>query len=87
MPGLSQETKDLQRERNFAQKMATLTSHPDDWRHFRSLRNRETASLRKDKVKWEEQKFCSIENSSADILQSLKGGLVGILGAPYTVVS
>ena len=51
VPGLSQETKDLQRERNFAQKMATLTSHPYDWRHFRSLRNRATASLRKDKVK------------------------------------
>ena len=46
VPLLSDDTKKLQKERNHAQKKAASTGNPDDWRYFRSVRNRVTSSLR-----------------------------------------
>ena len=46
VPGLSDETKLIQVERNHAQEKAALTNEPEDWRQFRSLRNLATAKVR-----------------------------------------
>ena len=39
VPWLSEDTKGLQQERDDAQKKASHTDDPEDWRLFRSLRN------------------------------------------------
>ena len=72
VPGLSTETKQLQKQRNSAQKRAALTGNPEDWRIFRSLRNRATASVRKDKARWERNKFSDVDHSSTDIWRTVK---------------
>ena len=81
--GLSKETKELQRERNLAQEKAASTNDPEDWKIFRSLRNQSTSSVRKDKRKWEAQKFSQNENNtSSDIWKSVKGFLGWNTGGP-----
>ena len=62
VPWLSDVTKNLQKERNEAQKKAADTGNPEDWRIFRSLRNRVTSSLRSDKKAWEQMKLNDKEN-------------------------
>ena len=84
VPGLSSETKSLQRERNLAQQKASVTNEAEDWRIFRSLRNRTTASIRKDKKEWEEKKFQCEENSSSDMWRTVKGWLGWQTGGPPT---
>ena len=56
----SNETRQLQKDRNFAQNKAAFTGDPEDWRYYRSLRNRATASLRRDKRNWEVSIFGSL---------------------------
>ena len=75
VPGLSLETKELQKERSLAQERAALTNDPDDWRIFRSIRNKTTASVRRDKRNWEAKKFSDDSISSGDIWKSVKGYL------------
>ena len=82
--GISEQTKNLQRERKFAQEKAAFTNDPEDWRTFRSLRNQATASVRMDKKRWEEQRFDSLKNSTTDIWRSLKGWLGWNSGGPPT---
>ena len=45
-PWLSDDTKDLMKERNSAQIKANETKHPDDYRYYKSLRNQVTARMR-----------------------------------------
>ena len=80
--GLSNETKQLQKERNLAQQRAALTDNPEDWRVFRSLRNQATASVRRDKHQWERHKFSHLENNSSDMWKSLKSLLSWNSGGP-----
>jgi hypothetical protein len=84
VPGLSDETKLLQKERNLAQEKAAQTDDPDDWRYFRSLRNQTTAKVREDKKKWEEQRFDHAKNSSTDTWKTVKGWLGWNSGGPPT---
>jgi len=72
-PSLSENSKKLQIERNLAQERATKTDNPEDWRIFRALRNQTTASIRRDRKKWEETKFSHIDNSCSDVWKSVKG--------------
>ena len=67
VPWLSDDTKKLQEERNHAQKKAASTGNPDDWRYFRSVRNRVTSSIRTDKAAWEQKKLNDKENPPSDI--------------------
>ena len=39
VPGLSEETKHAQAERDMAQEKASQTDDPEDWKKFRSVRN------------------------------------------------
>ena len=84
VPGLSDETKHIQAERNLAQEKAGLTNNPEDWRHYRSLRNLATAKIREDKKKWEEQRFSQDANSSTDVWRTVKGWLGWNTGGPPT---
>ena len=84
LPGLSEETKQLQEARNKAQEKASSTDDPEDWRMYKSLRNLATAKVREDKKKWEMQKFTREENSSTDIWKTLKCWLGWTGGGPPT---
>ena len=50
-PWLSEDTKQLQKERNEAHEKASMSNDPEEWRFFRSLRNQATANGRADKKK------------------------------------
>ena len=84
VPGLEEETKRLQAERNMAHEKAAKSDNPEDWRLFRSLRNKATAKIRADKKRWEQEKFSHVENSSSDIWNSVKGWLGWSSGGPPT---
>ena len=64
-PWLSEETKNLQVERNAAQEKAAESDTPENWRLFRSLRNQVTARSRSDKTNWEKKKLVCGELSRA----------------------
>ena len=74
-PWLSEETKNLQNERNAAQKTASQTDLQEDWRLFRSLRNQVTARLRDDKREWEKKQLDDKENTPTQIWSRVKGWL------------
>ena len=74
----------MQKERNLAQEKAAQSDDPEDWRHFRSLRNQATAKVREDKKKWEEERFSSGDNSSTDTWRAVKGWLGWNSGGPPT---
>ena len=69
----------MQFERRLAQEKAAMTNNPEDWKLFRSLRNKTTASIRKDKKSWEEQKFSQVNNTSTDMWRSVKDWLIGTI--------
>ena len=71
-PHLSEDTKQLQKQRNSAQADAAVSGNQQDWRIYRSLRNQCLASLRKDRRNWEQKKRSSKDNSSADMWQTVK---------------
>ena len=75
VPGLSKETKLLQRKRNEAQERASNSGKLEDWRIFKSLRNQTTARVREDKKNWEMKRFNDAVNSSTDVWKSVKGWL------------
>ena len=52
-PWLDEQTKELMKERDSAQKKAAITKDPDDKRHYKNLRNTTTAQLKKAKAEWE----------------------------------
>ena len=75
VPGLSKETKLLQKKRNEAQEKAASSGDLEDWRIFRSLRNQTTTKIREDKKNWEAKRFDDEGNSSNDVWKSVKGWL------------
>ena len=84
VPGLEEDTKKLQGERNKAHEQAARSDSPEDWRLYRALRNRTTAKIRADKKKWEQEKFSHLQNNSSDIWKSVKGWLGWSSGGPPT---
>ena len=82
VPGLEEETKKLQAERNKAHEQAARSDSPEDWRLYKALRNKTTAKIRADKKKWEQEKFSQVGNSSSEIWKSVKGWLGWSSGGP-----
>ena len=72
---LSDSSKELLRLRNEAQVKATSTKDPDDWREFKHLRNRATATLRSEKKDWERQKLDASNHNPATIWKNVKSWL------------
>ena len=87
VPGLQSETKDLMRQRDNAHKKAAATDSPEDWKLFRSIRNRVTALIRRDKKLWEQKKLdCSL-NDSEQTWRTVKSWLNwGSSGPPTQLV-
>ena len=54
---LSDNTKDIIKNRNEAHKVASETKNLDDYRLYKSLRNQETAKMRQEKKAWERFKL------------------------------
>ena len=71
-PHLGEATKELQDQRNAAQKQAVGSSKQEDWRKYRSLRNQATASARRDLASWTSSKLCSKANSQSDVWSAVK---------------
>ena len=84
VPGLTKETKELQRKRDEAQQIAAQTGDPEDWRYFKSLRNQATAKVREDNQNWEKKRFDNAENSNTDVWKSVKGWLGWNTSGPPT---
>ena len=74
-PWLSQETKDLQSERNAAQEKASISDNPEDWRLYRSIRNQVIAKSRADHKDWERRKLDDKENSPTELWKTVKSWL------------
>ena len=77
-------TKQLQKNRDKAHEKAVQSDCPEDWRHFRSLRNQATASSRSDKKEWERKNLDNQANTSTDIWKCVKGWLGWSAGGPPT---
>ena len=69
MIGLDQQTK------NEAQKKATVSKDPDDWRNDKNLRNTATARLRSERKEWEKQKLDGAKHNPATIWKNVKSWL------------
>ena len=83
-PWLEEDTKNLQKERDTAQEKAALSDEPEDWRHYRALRNQATAKSRSDKKNWDRKKLDDKTNMATDIWKSVKGWLGWGGGGPPT---
>ena len=71
-PWLSDSTKALLKERNSAQEIAAQTKNQDDWRLFKSIRNRATARMRQEKKVWEQGKLDSGKNDPSTLWKNVK---------------
>ena len=72
---LSPETKTSMKARDTAQKKATETQHPDDWRLYRNIRNKVTARMKSEKAAWEKQRLDHTQNTSTNLWKSIEGWL------------
>ena len=62
-PWLSQNTKELMKERNAAQETASKTRDLDDWRKYKSLRNQATSKMKQERMTWEKMKLDGSKNN------------------------
>ena len=75
------------KQRDNAHKKAAATNSPEDWRLFRSIRNRVTALIRRDKKLWEQEKLDSSLNNSEQTWRTVKSWLNwGSSGPPTQLV-
>ena len=72
---LSDNTKKLLKERNDAQKLASVTKDPDDWRLYKHLRNSATAKMRLEKKNWETSKLSSTDHDCGTLWKNVKSFL------------
>ena len=74
-PWLSDNTKDLIKNRNEAHKIASETKSQDDYRLYKSLRNQATAKMRQEKKAWERLKLNSTKNDPSTLWKNVKSWL------------
>ena len=83
-PWMSQQTKDVIKERDQAQKKAAETKDPDDWRMYKHLRNKITNILRVEKKQWQSSKLTQFGNDTSAIWKNVKNWLGWSIGGPPT---
>ena len=83
-PWLSQQTKELIKERDQAQKRAAESKDEDDWRHYKALRNTTTSILRTEKKRWQENKITQFGTDSSSVWKNVKQWLGWSKGGPPT---
>ena len=71
-PWLSDNTKQLLKRRNEAQKVASQTKHLDDYRQYKALRNQATSIMRQEKREWEKQKLNSNKQDPSRLWKNVK---------------
>ena len=81
-PWLSDSTKKLLNERNAAQKVASSSRDPDDWRYYKHLRNTATARMRQEKKTWETSKLSNTEHDSGTLWKNVKSFLGWNISGP-----
>ena len=74
-PWLGDNTKKLLKERNDAQKLASVTKDPDDWRLYKHLRNTATAKMKLEKKNWETSKLSSTDHDCGTLWKNVKSFL------------
>ena len=74
-PWLSDPTKELINNRKAAQKIASETRHPDDYRYYKSLRNQVISRMRQEKKAWVKQKLSSTRNDPSRLWKNIKSWL------------
>ena len=72
-PWISQETKDLMKERDETQKQASQSNNPDQWRKYKHLRNRITSRLRSEEKNWQRFKLAECGTDSAKTWKTVRG--------------
>ena len=72
---LSDETKKLMKERDYAQLRASQSNKTDDIHEFKNLRNRVTNRLKKEKKNWKQGKLQECGNNSGQIWKNVLGWL------------
>ena len=71
-PWLTAATKEVLKDRNNAQALASQTKEMDDWRLYKSLRNTATARMRQEKKAWEQKKLDSTKHSPSSLWKNVK---------------
>ena len=71
-PWLSDNTKKLLEKRNTAQKVASTTRDPDDWRHYKHLRNTATAKMNLENKNWEIKKLSNTDHDCGTLWNNVK---------------
>ena len=74
-PWLSEETKNLIKERNKAQEMLSENKNPETRSKFKELRNKVTLNLRNDKIRWQKKKLECCNNDSGKLWKNILGWL------------
>ena len=72
-PWLSEDTKDLIKQRNQAQKVAAESKNGDDWNQYKSLRNITKSRMKQEKKFWEKCKLDSNQHNPSNLWQNIKG--------------
>ena len=74
-PWLTEDTKVLIGERNKAQEDLSENKNDDNFRKYKTLRNKVTNSLRNDKYKWQKQKLDNCSNDPGKLWKNVLGWL------------
>ena len=74
-PWLSEETKQVMKERNEAQKVASEEKCNENFEKYRTLRNNVTKRIKSDKIQWQKKKLESCCNDSGKLWKNILGWL------------
>ena len=74
-PWLSDDTKELIKERNQAQAILSENKNDLNFSKFKELRNKVTQKLRNDKLRWQKQKLQNCNNDPGKLWKSILGWL------------
>ena len=74
-PWLSETTKELMKERNNYQRIASETKKPEDWLKYKLLRNKINNRLKSEKINWQKYKLENCDNDSAKLWKNVLGWL------------
>ena len=83
-PWLSQNTKNLIKERDQAQQKAARTKNADDWRIYKQMRNKVTNVLRTEKKRWQADKITEFGRDSSSTWKNIKNWLGWLKGGSPT---
>ena len=75
-PWLSEDTKNLMKQRDETQRLASETQKQDDWRRYKSLRNTVNNRLKNEKSSWQKNKLETCQNDPGKLWKNILGCLL-----------